>query len=125
MTRQEIFDTAYIGVLKQGRQSLMPSGACAYRGSNGLKCALGFMIDDDTAEKWESIGAVDSLINRHNDGRITLPTWVVQYKNLLMSIQEAHDRATDPEGFVEYFSAEMQYIASQYKLTIPQLETTE
>lgn len=46
-TRQEIFDLAWNGLKAQGfERSLNSSHTCAYRGENGMRCAIGFCIDD-------------------------------------------------------------------------------
>lgn len=44
---QEIFDLACKGMLRQGRKSLNESNFCAYRGRDGLKCAVGHIIPDN------------------------------------------------------------------------------
>lgn len=55
-TLQEIFDTAYLGLAKQGfRQSVpsrkgMESPDCLYRGKNDRKCAIGHCIPDELYE---------------------------------------------------------------------------
>lgn len=51
-TLQEIFDASYIGLMRQGfRQATedingLGADACRYRSGNGLKCAVGHLIDD-------------------------------------------------------------------------------
>ena len=54
LERKLIFEAAYIGLREQGFQrSLNPSfglssyTACAFRGSGGMKCALGMLIPDE------------------------------------------------------------------------------
>lgn len=48
MTKQETFDTAVNGLRKQGCKSVDPDlpKHCLCRGPGGLKCAVGFLIDD-------------------------------------------------------------------------------
>jgi len=46
MTLQKMFDTAAVGMLKQGKKSI-EGNACRYRGGDGCKCAVGFLIPDD------------------------------------------------------------------------------
>jgi hypothetical protein len=113
LTPQEIFNTAYLNVIAQGRQSVTEKGDCRYRGPDGLKCAIGFMIDDATAEKWEGIGIF--AVNKFG----TPPDWVVDNMNLLIMIQDAHDQETDPEDFVEDFKFRMESVARNFKLEIP------
>jgi hypothetical protein len=48
LTRQEIFDKVATHLLTQGRRSMNEAGiSCAYRGEDGLKCAIGVLIPDD------------------------------------------------------------------------------
>lgn len=47
MTNQEAFDIVVKHLLSQGERSLTPGGLCAYRGKNGLKCAVGILIPDN------------------------------------------------------------------------------
>lgn len=58
MTLQEIFDVAVTGLLKQGKKSMQTTGACAYRGVEGCKCAVGFLIKD---EFYDRIMDVDTM----------------------------------------------------------------
>lgn len=45
LTTREVFDTVKTHLLKQNERSCM-NGTCAYRGSGGLKCAIGVLIKD-------------------------------------------------------------------------------
>lgn len=47
MTPQEIFDAVSSHLLKQNERSTRPSGGCAYRSEDGLKCAVGCLIPDE------------------------------------------------------------------------------
>lgn len=48
LKRQEIFNTVYTGLRAQGFEpSIVMDDACAYRGQEGRKCAIGFLIPDD------------------------------------------------------------------------------
>jgi len=48
MTNQELFDRVAGHLLRQNEQSLDEEGACCYRGAEGLMCAIGCLIPDDT-----------------------------------------------------------------------------
>lgn len=50
MSRQEIFDHVSSNLLKQGAQSRSASG-CAYRGTDGGRCAIGWLIPDEEYRK--------------------------------------------------------------------------
>lgn len=62
---QEIFDQSAWHLLAQGQKSLAslprrPGLACAYRGNNGMKCAVGvFIADDEYSPAMEGKAAVD------------------------------------------------------------------
>lgn len=47
MTAQQVFDIVATHLLTQMKRSLSFDDECMYRGSNGLKCAAGALIDDD------------------------------------------------------------------------------
>ena len=122
MTPQELFDKAYIGVVKQGVPSRSESGGCFYRGPNGSKCAVGFLIDDETAEEWEGFGVWYVLRGAPN-----LPAWFVENADLLEVMQKAHDDSGlgdftfVPEKFLPDFKARMHEIAQSYSLTVPEV----
>lgn len=46
-TKQETFDIVARGLLTQAARSTNANGDCKYRGSNGTKCAAGFLIPDE------------------------------------------------------------------------------
>ena len=46
MNKREVFDKVKAHLLAQGQKSLTPEGRCAYRGTGGVKCAVGVLIDD-------------------------------------------------------------------------------
>ncbi len=58
-TGQQLFNEAWKGLKAQGfQQSRGEAGSCAYRGQNGLKCALGHcMSDEDYKPALEGFGA--------------------------------------------------------------------
>lgn len=47
MTKQEMFDQAVGGLIKQGRRAHNKYGDCKYRTDDGLKCAFGMLIPDE------------------------------------------------------------------------------
>lgn len=123
MTPQQIFDAAYRGVMQQGRQSMSPGifgKGCKYRGPNGLKCAVGFLISDQAAKAWDrsphsSIGA------RITSKSKFVEQWMRDNRHLLESIQRAHDNDPEPgETFTQSFDRRMRRIAKDYLLEIPE-----
>lgn len=60
MTHQEIFNRVATHLLRQGAKS-MDGDICRYRGPNGLKCAVGCLIDDaHYTPDIEGIGVLDA-----------------------------------------------------------------
>ena len=49
-TKQEIFDQVAKHLLEQAEPSISDENGCAYRGDNGLKCAVGCLITEDQYE---------------------------------------------------------------------------
>jgi len=52
MNKQEVFNRVVVHLLKQGKQAILPDSTapvlmCAYRGKDGLKCAVGCLIPDE------------------------------------------------------------------------------
>jgi hypothetical protein len=46
-TAQELFNEVVTHLRKQNKQSLSVNGSCMYRGVDGLKCAIGYLIPDE------------------------------------------------------------------------------
>jgi hypothetical protein len=121
MTPQEIFTKSVTAMVKQGCQSKKEAGlpACCYAGPGDLTCAVGALIDRETAKHWDEIGGIESIVEQLPD----LPDWITENVVLLDRLQTAHDRA---EGyFVPRFLAEAKEIAKDYRLTMPDLETLD
>lgn len=117
MTPQEIFTKAYTHVIQQGEQCIGSSGACQYRGLKGNMCALGPLIDDETALKWDQIGGVHQLAAKYNASE--LPDWFMPNFSLLAGIQNCHDNADSYVDFLTGFKASMQVVAEVYELEVP------
>jgi hypothetical protein len=98
MNLQEIFDTATVGIIKQGGPaSSKDTYMCAYRGEDGRKCAVGQLIPDElyTADlegKGVHILGIPGL-------QEILPQVDVTDKvfSLLDDLQDTHDNAPTEE----------------------------
>jgi len=119
---QELFTRAVAGVIKQGRPSMGPNG-CAYRGCDGTKCAVGFLIDDEYFDQdWNHEGVYD-------DPRVTEALmqsnpnhhFGSQTQNMLGQLQSAHDNFGDapPDFFQNMFRRGAQRIAQEFGLEMP------
>ena len=89
MNQQEVFDIVSVGLLKQNAKSKSAIAKCAYRGDNGMKCGIGFLIADEHYS--------ESLENQPvtNDGvKDALYASGVDYSEmsvLLEELQSTHD----------------------------------
>lgn len=116
MTPQEMFNKAYIGVMTQGVQS-KSNGSCLYRGPNGTKCAVGFLIDDDVAKAWDDNSGIIVDCNlkllsaeMEDDFRANM--------DLLIEMQSIHD-SDDFEDFSTTFKTRMADLAKEQGLEVP------
>lgn len=116
MSPQEMFDKAVNGVMAQGRQSMV-GGMCRYRGADGAKCTVGFLVDDDEiaakmdAAAYSSVGA---LLRLAIEGWLLfeLPAFIRTDTGLLLSdLQSAHDGACPPEYFRRTFYERAAWVA--------------
>lgn len=111
MNSQEIFDTTYDAIMAQGKPSIGKDGICKYRGEGGTKCALGFLIDDETAQKWDVFGGILDVTYK-----TPVPDWVTENLSLLRDIQDVHDNAANTPDFVADFKQHMQEVAEDHFL---------
>jgi hypothetical protein len=71
-TAQEVFDYVCRKVIEQGAPSVRfeanDEGACLYRGPNGTKCAVGFLIDDaDYVPEFEAGYTARTLLRDYSE----------------------------------------------------------
>jgi hypothetical protein len=90
MNPQEIFDTVAAHLIKQGRRAMSTSSStCAYKNSDGLQCAVGVLLPEDTpAEILSSRHTISALLGTYPG---VLPVWMKEQEDLLMSLQKVHD----------------------------------
>jgi hypothetical protein len=120
--RQMIFNTVYTHLMLQGRSSVSATGHCKYRGPNGTKCAVGFLIPDSKyIEEIEGL-AVHNLVDLYPQvfkiADALLP--------MLSRMQMVHDSAShcDPEQFRAYVTDGFQSIAKYYNLNTDVLKVS-
>jgi hypothetical protein len=87
MTKQEIFDTVALHLIKQGKQSADATGDCFYRSPDGLKCAVGCLIPDEVYRPEMEGKNIYQLI----DKKYLSLKFFQRYHILLTSLQTAHD----------------------------------
>lgn len=70
---QEIFNQVATHLLTQMKRSVDDFGFCAYRGSNGLKCAAGCLIADDEyfydfeGFRWSHLVTIGKVSKKHKE----------------------------------------------------------
>lgn len=117
MNMQEVFNLVYEKLMQQGCQSVTEYGLCVYRGDNGAKCAIGCLVDDGTAEAW------DTYANTGASTAITavrIPPeydWMRGMMTFLEDLQVVHDAAC--KDFRREFHVGMVRVAHRYNLEKP------
>lgn len=115
---QDIFDAAYKGLASQGfKQSKSPNaGGCAYRGEDGLRCAVGHLIaDENYNEGLEGLSA--------NDGSVLLAARLSNCDaELLDDMQGAHD-GQDKFHVVtpDEMKSRLALVAAKHGLQVPEV----
>lgn len=114
MTRQEMFNKAYLGVLAQGGLGKSATGGCMYTTPDGKHCGVGQLL---TPEQLAMIRR-DDILNSDTPKELVkaniLPAdFDVAFANVL---QETHDNANDLQEFAE----DMTTLADAYGLTVPE-----
>lgn len=90
LTALEVLLKAARGMLKQGYQSELPNGECAYNGPNGAHCPVGFLIDPSQYREEFEGHAVDypMILNALNNSGVGL---VGDMGGILQRLQLIHD----------------------------------
>ena len=101
---QEVFNRVRNHLLAQNRKS-MNNGSCAYRGANGLKCALGIFIpDDDYSDIFESFAVTKTIV------KDSMEFDSLEHKDILFmgDLQEIHDEieVQDWKDYLDDFASD-------------------
>lgn len=115
INRQEAFNIAYRGLRSQGfEQSLLPGtkATCAYRGAEGRRCAIGWLVGDDVYDPKMEGGGVHRLVS------YLQTKYSSDDQEFLGELQACHDRysAGDPAVMQSYLAE----FARRYDLQVPQ-----
>lgn len=127
MDHQTIFNTAVMGVMTQGRQAFNKDGACALRGADNCKCAVGWLIPDEAysldLEEWSQLDLYDGPDELFESplGEVLAPITGTSGStfDLLMALQIEHDETiTLQEGpsFRAVMMRRFRQVAEQFKL---------
>ena len=113
---QTIFNKVAAHLLAQGRPSLsaIMLGVCAYRGEDGLRCAVGCLIDDaHDHEALEGYTIWDKSVGQAVKNSLGLRHLPARTADLLGDLQHLHD-LTPPEEWREGLKG----LARQYDLEL-------
>ena len=122
LSLQQIFDKAVWGTLHQGRRShsrTINGYACAYRGHDGAKCAVGHLIEGPVPSHINnsrvSAWSVRQLLERSG---VAARDFCVM--DLLKALQDAHDCASDTSvaAFRQSFADAAATIAADFGLSL-------
>jgi hypothetical protein len=106
---QKQFDYAVRQVIKQGCPAYRPKKGCAYRmekGDTTLKCAVGWLIPDAYFKKRPE-HIFDKVVSELNTSAYSYPRMkpFAHNRNILESLQYAHDDAAEETGSGSGFTA--------------------
>jgi len=118
MKNQEIFDKAYLGLKSQGFIRSVSSGiSCVYRGPEGRKCAVGWLIPDEKYDpKFDT--EIWGFQRIFKEIRISISQ---QQDFLIEELRFCHDSSRQPETMRN----KLHTIAKDFNLKIPQDQTDE
>ena len=109
MTAQEIFDTVAVKLREQGGPSLSHRGGCAYRGRDGRRCAVGWLISDD--EYSPDMEAREASI-------LILPKRLHEHELLLLSLQNVHDaHEVEVVNWFDDVAVSLRDLANEFELS--------
>lgn len=119
LTIQEVFDISAGHLLKQGERSLASNlpESCAYRGEDGLKCAIGIFIPDQIYYADMEGNDVIRMFEKFPDSMELCGLEEEEHSELLMDLQSTHDSST-----VDLWEGELKRIAKDYGLGYGALE---
>lgn len=133
MTPQEIFDKAFAGIVAQGKPAFSLESGCEYVKEDGSRCAVGVLLDEETAKSWTKgfVGSVEDLMyDFQREGGttygVTIPQWVFDNVELLEEMQVAHDQSArltyvgSPELWLGDFVDRMKTVAKTFGLKFPE-----
>jgi hypothetical protein len=134
LTKQQMFDKAYLGVIAQGGPSMNEiESLCLYRDTGrNRRCGVGHVITDEAYDpEIENIG-VNALIEDTNADSPKLERALAAsgvdvdddgVMDFLRDMQSAHDTAAgeSTELFIGSFEHRMAIVATTHALTVPEV----
>lgn len=129
MTNQEILNLVYPAIVKQGGMSVGSDGFCAYRGENGMRCAVGWLIDDENYRHALESQTVDgSIVVRKALGNSVGEVDI----EFCSALQDAHDAfliaqtlgkldKEEVESWETFNKKEFERLADEWNLELPEV----
>lgn len=118
MNTQQAFDIMVAHLRQQGRPSRYDAAGCAYRGPDGLKCAVGALIPDELYRDNMEGRTIRTLLISDRDAYHKLSRLLDRVDvQLLEEMQTIHDH-NEPKQWEKAFK----YVAEEFNLnyTAPQ-----
>jgi hypothetical protein len=119
MNAQEVFDTVATHLFTQGRPAT-EYGRCRYRTSDGLKCAVGCLIDDDKYfPGLEGLGAQSIQLGN-------VSPVIAEHNKLLRDLQFVHDSmmiGADAWDSTQAMRTALASVANLYQLSMTNVDT--
>lgn len=117
MTPYEILDKSYKHLIKQKSRATNKKGTiCKYRTEDGKSCAVGCLVDDKTAKKWDKESADSSIAGIVST--YTVPDWIADNVDLLTRMQLTHDSMSDGPFAKYYITDQYNTIAKDFNIEI-------
>lgn len=123
MTNQEIFDHVWTFLNKQRRQS--KKELCVYRSNEGLSCAIGCLLDDETAHRFDDLGdqiGGSSIKDIYVHAADLIPKFLGNDIQFLSDLQKVHDMPVSYRYWLKEWRSGMMELANNYNLKPPVLE---
>jgi len=125
MLKQTILDYVFPALLEQGKPSML-NGKCSYRAgthAEPLKCAVGFLIDDDLYDS-----TMENKSSRYLKWYCCTnnPIWQQAFREedeFLAELQECHDSAAvdslyESSSFITLFTQYVKELATKHNLSV-------
>lgn len=127
MTPQEVFNKAYLGIIKQGKPAF--DGNMCFYAKGALNCGVGKVMKGilpDNSRFWTYQCNVGALANSMiEEGESSMGDILKANLYLLEECQEAHDDAANlvkGDRFLPYYKERMEEVAKTFGLSIPSVE---
>ena len=122
MNKQEVFNTVWNHLNKQGEAAMLNDHECQYRTPDGKMCAVGCLIPDGVYEPCMEGQTVRSLLEAYPDALASVGIHFDETSQddltFLSELQNAHDH--DLCNDFDEWQRQMETIAANHNLTVPE-----